>query len=365
MDTAIRQLETVAADVLQRIRAHRSAAWSDAEFDELALDLFRAQRAEVGPYGAWCEHELGGRIDAGGSGEVSSWQEIPALPVAAFKQLSVGRAGCTSAAIWQSSGTTAAERSTHRLELADHYDAALDGGVLAALLPDVAAATGTKLACVQLQPTSDAAPTSSLSHMFDRIRTGPWCTDSGTWVDDAYRVDAHGAWQQLKQLATRRQPVLLLTTSFALAILLDNAESSGHRPLALASGSRIVDTGGFKGRTREVRREELLERVESMLGVAPAWCENEYGMSELSSQAWLGTVAARCGAPARDRGSERCGHGVGATRWMPPWLRVRVVDPVTLAEVADGAPGLLVLPRPRQRLELRCDPQRGSRRRSR
>ena len=166
--------------------------------------------------------------------------------------------------------------------------------------------------------------------MFDRIRTGPWCRDAGAWVDRRYRVDSVGAWRELEASALAGEPVLLLATSFALAMLL---EGTAEQPaLRLPPCSRVVDTGGFKGRTRELTRDELLAEVAERLGVEPAWCENEYGMSELSSQAWLGTVAAASG------------HALpgDAPRWTPPWLVVRVVDPVTLTEVADGEQGLLV-----------------------
>ena len=61
-------------------------------------------------------------------------------------------------------------------------DAAIDEGVRVALVPDVAAGERGMLACVQLQPSRADAPHSSLSHMFDRIRTGPWCDDEGAWV---------------------------------------------------------------------------------------------------------------------------------------------------------------------------------------
>jgi hypothetical protein len=171
--------------------------------------------------------------------------------------------------------------------------------------------------------------------MYDRIRTSRTCTDAGVFVDGDYQLDAAGAWAALRERAQRGEAVLVLATSFALALLLDAAEEGAWDPLALPEGSRVVDTGGFKGRTREITREELLTRVEASLGVPAAWCENEYGMSELSSQAWLGTVAAAAGMPLM--------LAADGARWTPPWLRVRVVDPATLEEVPDGERGLLVL----------------------
>ena len=327
-------LQAAADATLERITAG-APAWTDAVFEATALDLFTAQRAAVPAYAAWSSWELGARPSrAAGAEPVGSWREIPALPIAAFKQLEVYDPSAPVAATWQSSGTTSADRSTHRLQAAAHYDASLDAGVAAALVPDVASGERAPLACVQLQPAASDAPNSSLTHMYDRIRTGPWCIDRGAFVDGDYRIDVEGAWAELGELCAHRSPVLLLTTSFALAMLLEAVEAAGHAPLALPAGSRVVDTGGFKGRTREITREELLGRVEQLLGVPAAWCENEYGMSELSSQAWLGTVAAASGHPLE--------LPAPGARWTPPWLRVRVVDPVTLVDVADGEQGLLV-----------------------
>jgi hypothetical protein len=321
---------------MRRIVASRGVAcdhvaMTDA-FERAALELYEQQRSTIPAYDAWCLHELAQRD----SSAVSRWQDIPALPIAAFKQLDVFDPAAPVAAEWRSSGTTTdGERpSTHRLASLDVYDAAIDEGVAAALVPDVARGERDPIACVQLQPAAAVAPHSSLSYMFDRIRTGPRCTDQGTFVDGGYAVDVDGAWARLGELADAGEPVLVLATSFALVLLLDGVNDRSLPPLDLPPTSRVVDTGGYKGRSRELIRPELLARTEAWLGVPEAWQENEYGMSELSSQAWLGTVADSCGLPLP--------VSTSGARWLPSTLRVRVVDPVTLAEVAEGEQGLLV-----------------------
>lgn len=332
MPTATVHLLLRTADRVTALLEGPREAWTDATFDEVALELHDAQRAAVPAYDAWCRHELAQRGD--GRGRVLSWHDVPAMPIAAYKELPLRAAGLEPVATWRSSGTTSADRSTHELVSTRQYELALDAGVAAALVPDVVAGSCAPLACLQLQPSAAGAPSSSLTHMFDRIRTGPWCSDAGVFVDASYALDGAGCWDRLAQLAADDTPVLVLATSFALAMLLDHAEEHGARPLQLPRGSRVVDTGGFKGRVREITRDELLDRTHAALGVAPEWCENEYGMAELSSQAWLGTVARAVGLPIADERS--------SARWTPPWLRVRVVDPVTLADVEDGATGLLV-----------------------
>lgn len=313
--------------VAERITAAITTGFPPARFEELALALFHAQRAQVPVYGAWVAADLRrtGRTPA----DVRRWRDVPALPIQAFKQARVAAHGAGTAlpdvldaACWRSSGTDG-ERSSHPLRSLAAYDASLLAGVQAALKPS------RTLACVQLHPSREAAPDSSLSHMLDAIRAS--CDDAGAWVDGRYRLDVDGAWRALMRRASVGQPVLLVATSFALLELLRG--TSDERALRLPEGSRVVDTGGFKGRSGETTRAELALLVTERLGVDEDLFENEYGMSELSSQAWIGNVAARLGTPLTT-------HGAG--RWMPPWLRMRVVDPVTLSEVPDGSTGLLV-----------------------
>jgi hypothetical protein len=82
-------------------------------------------------------------------------------------------------------------------------------------------------------------------------------------------------------------------------------------------GSRMMLTGGFKGRTRRVNEGDLLGMIQTRLGFEPANIVGEYGMTELSSQAY--------GKPFQS----------------PPWLRMRVVDPTHLQDVAAGQQGLV------------------------
>lgn len=325
--------ETLAAaaermlEALRRTSANPSEGWSDLTFGEHALEVFRAQYAAVPAYRAWCDHELASRgIQVE---DVRCWQHIPALPIAAFKRLRVApdpSPQTNDDAEWWSSGTSGAGTSRHHVRSLALYDASLRYGLRRALLPDV---DGPELLVVQLAPSSAAAPHSSLSHMLDAARN--MCADGGSWVDGDFRVDASGAWEQLGRAAAEHQPVLVLATSFALVQLFD--ATADRPPLRLAARSRVMDTGGYKGRTREVTREDLLACIADRLGVPESMCENEYGMSELSSQAWLGSIAGSVGRPldTPDGG-----------RWQPPWMRTRVVHPATLEEVADGERGLLV-----------------------
>ena len=81
----------------------------------------------------------------------------------------------------------------------------------------------------------------------------------------------------------QQSPALVMGTSFAWVHLLDEMKSRGHS-FKLPEGSRIMETGGFKGRSREVVPEELHRWMGQHLGIHKDDIINEYGMTELMSQ---------------------------------------------------------------------------------
>jgi hypothetical protein len=137
--------------------------------------------------------------------------------------------------------------------------------------------------------------------------------------DGALAADALG--QRLAAAGTR--PALVLGTSFAFVHLLD---ALGGARLPLAPGSRVMQTGGFKGKSRQVEAGELRGAIASAFGVEERAVVAEYGMTELSSQFYEATLRSAA-AP----------HGVYVE---PPWARVVPVDPETLVPVSRGEIGI-------------------------
>lgn len=90
-----------------------------------------------------------------------------------------------------------------------------------------------------------------------------------------------------------------------------------------------METGGYKGRSRELAPAELHAELRRRLGIAPERMVTEYGMSELSSQAY----GRSCGQPAPESGN--------LEYRFPPWVRVRVISPETGKEVGEGEVGIL------------------------
>ena len=116
-------------------------------------------------------------------------------------------------------------------------------------------------------------------------------------------------------------------TAFAFVFLLDELARRG-RVLALPPGARIMETGGFKGRSRELGQAELYAEIEARLGVPAARIVNQYGMTELGSQ-FYDSVLRLPGEPRRKLG--------------PPWTRVKIVDPVTGGPAPEHGIGQIVV----------------------
>jgi hypothetical protein len=136
-------------------------------------------------------------------------------------------------------------------------------------------------------------------------------------------------WDQagaLDDLHSLREATAIVGTAFAFVHLIDALEEQGLR-LDLPSGTRVMETGGFKGRSRELTRDALHEAIEAYLGVPRERILNQYGMCELGSQFYEPSL--------------RLGR-VSHVKVVPPWVRTRVVDPASMRDVRDGEIGMLV-----------------------
>jgi hypothetical protein len=138
-------------------------------------------------------------------------------------------------------------------------------------------------------------------------------------------LDVAGHLAALEKAAADDEAVLLCGTAFALVHLLDSLAARGAR-VALAPGSRVMETGGFKGRARELPREALYDEIEHALGVPASRIVNQYGMTELASQFYDSVL---------------CQPGKVRRKLGPPWARVRLADPETGGGTESGAKGLV------------------------
>jgi hypothetical protein len=297
------------------VRAFERGEGPTEPFDALAVDLARFQAGLLPGYARMCAAR---GVDPSAFERAS---DAPAVPTDAFK---VARVFCfadrDAAVTFRTSGTTVGTRGAHAMRDVRTYDAAALSFGRAMLAPDLRA----PMPLLVIGPSESEAPDSSLAHMcalFTRALGVAEPPDRTFFVRaGVLRVDDLRA--RVAGLA-QDQPVVILATSFALVHL---ADAVGDGILPLPNGSRVMQTGGYKGRSREVSPADLRSTVARLFAVDERRIVGEYGMTELSSQLWEGTIA-DAGAPP----------GVYVE---PPWARVVPVDPESLAPVAHGSVGI-------------------------
>ena len=125
--------------------------------------------------------------------------------------------------------------------------------------------------------------------------------------------------ETLLALSKNHRPVGLSGTAFSFVHLIDAWRDLP--PLRLPPGSWLLETGGFKGRSREIPKPELYAEMARLFAIPDRDIWNEYGMSELSSQAYA--------------------RGTSGLHVTPPWARVLVWDPARGREVRIGQRGLV------------------------
>lgn len=290
-------------------RIERFIAKGCGDFDELAPAAARFGTERVEPYRRLCERR------GIAPGALDDWRAAPPVPTSAFKSLRL--AAAEPREVFRSSGTTrgAERRSVHYHPYPDLYRTVVDATFAAACLP----AGGERVPMLSLIPDRATAPDSSLSfmaaHVFERH-----AAPGSAWAISEDGIDLDRACRWLRGRG-EGEPVLFLATALALVLLLDHLESVTGHVVRLPAGSRVFETGGFKGQRLETTPEAVRQRARTLLGLSRAAIVREYGMTELTSQAYSRP------------GGERLR--------TPPWMPFRVLDPETLEEVEDGRTGLL------------------------
>ncbi|MEH6408430.1 MAG: acyl transferase [Leeuwenhoekiella sp.] len=252
---------------------------SPAHFEQLALDAFAYQIKHNEVYARFC------KLIKTDQNSVKSVKNIPFLPIQFFKSHEVISSKEKVETVFTSSGTTGSTTSKHYItdlkiyeksfleSFRLHYGSIEEYSVLA-LLPSYLERNG-----------------SSLIYMVDRLITESKNENSGFYLNDLSALS-----EKLKKLDAAGKKVLLIGVSFALLDLVENFEFKLNHTV-------VMETGGMKGRRKELVREELHEILKSGFGVDHI--HSEYGMTELLSQAYS------------------TGDGIFTT---PPWMRIIIRD---------------------------------------
>lgn len=287
---------------------------TENEFNELAIEIFEYQYANNSPFNLFVKQQ-------GSSPKVAkTWKDIPPLPISAFKRVNLSccppaKTGRT----FMTSGTTQINmkgKSFH--PTLSVYDRSMIKNFKARFLPEI-----EKIRMGILFPKEDVMPNSSLAHYLALAFKTFGTPNSGYYLNST-GIEFKKLFKDLKISQETKEPVAILGASFSIVHLLDEMKKLG-KSFQLPIGSKILDTGGFKGHSREVEQEEFYEQLSSAFGIPRRNCINMYGMTELSTQFY-------------DCGNEIC----PSVKTGPHWIKSKVVDPLTKREVKSGDVGLLV-----------------------
>ena len=263
---------------------------NDVDFEILALKIFQYQYNHIPIYRRFCNY-LGKTII-----NVKNSSEIPFLPIQFFKKEKIVSNTDDIQQIFTSSGTTGDQVSKHFITNLNIYKKSFEKGfkyfygnvedyVILSLLPSYLERSG-----------------SSLVYMADMLMKKSNQSESGFYLhnfDDLYKT--------LITLHKQKRKVILLGVSFAL---LDFINTSN---IKLDDSVIIMETGGMKGKRKEMIREELHFFLKKGFNVSSI--HSEYGMTELLSQCY-----------AKEEGKFKC----------PPWMKIYIrdtEDPLSLLRI--------------------------------
>ncbi|MDQ7948089.1 MAG: acyl transferase [Pedobacter sp.] len=254
----------------------------------MALQIFRLQAQHCQVYRDYIFH-LG--VDPA---IITDYHQIPFLPISFFKSHTVVSSAAPAAITFSSSGTTGQSTSKHvvtdlymyeksfNAAFAEFYGQAEDYCILA-LLPSYLEREG-----------------SSLIYMVDALLQQSKHSSSGYFLHDLDRL-----FDTLQQLKKTRQRTLLIGVTYALLDFVEQFQPDFAELI-------VMETGGMKGKRKEMVREELHEILTKGFGVEKI--HSEYGMTELLSQGYS------------------AGNGIFN---CPPWMKILLrdtADPLSLVQ---------------------------------
>lgn len=252
---------------------------NDAQFELEALDAFRFQFEKNKVYRSFCDLLYIHPSD------IKNSREIPFLPIQFFKSHTVLTEGVNTSIIFTSSGTTGITTSRHHVADIQLYEESFRHAFTKAY------GNPNQYTILALLPSYLERSGSSLVYMVNALIKTSKHPKSGFYLDNLDELAT-----TLKTLDASGQKVLLIGVSFALLDLVE-----AHR--FQLQNTIIMETGGMKGRRKEIIRQELHEIL--CKGFDVTTIHSEYGMTELLSQGYS------------------TGNGIFNT---PPWMKVYTRD---------------------------------------
>lgn len=249
------------------------------EFESATLGIFEYQYENNRVYQEFCNH-----LDKNPT-NVNLINEIPFLPIEFFKSKRISSAGNVHDIVFTSSGTTGSNTSKHYVNDLTIYEQSYRAA-FRFFYGDISA-----YCVLALLPSYLEREGSSLTYMVNDLIEQSGHPDSGF-----YLADIQALVEKLTQLDAKGTKIVLIGVSFALLDVVGNSKLQ-------LKNTFVMETGGMKGRRKEMIRAELHEILKKGFGVKKV--HSEYGMTELMSQAYSK------------------GNGIFNT---PPWMKVLIRD---------------------------------------
>lgn len=257
---------------------------TEQEFEKLALALFHFQYENNTVYRQYVDAL---RVDVE---TVQSLSRIPFLPIRFFKSHLIKTTVFDTATIFESSGTTGSINSRHFVKDSELYKESFTKTF------ELFYGPAKDWCIIGLLPSYLERQNSSLVYMVKELIELSDHENSGFYLTEFEKL-----FNVLKELEKKKQPTLLIGVTFGL---LDFAEAYSARIHPdLFSNAIVMETGGMKGRRREMIRQEVHDILKRSFHVPVI--HSEYGMTELLSQAY-----------SDGNGIFKC----------PPWMKVLVRD---------------------------------------
>ena len=319
-----------------------SSAIDDGAFGRLALALFRLQVQSNDCYRRFVEYWAKSRpkTPAFLASQEANWRQIPCVPTSAFKEFEISSLPKAQRFfVFQSSGTAGQKRSRH-FHSKDSL-ALYEKSLARWFFHHFRMGKPETERLFLLTPPPIETPHSSLVHMLETARNRQGFPESVFYgrlvAGEGWGLDTGRLLKDLREACRRNSPAALLGTAFNFVQLLD-ALGAKCQTLALPPGSRLLETGGYKGQTRELAKTALYRQLEAGLGIPCERMISEYGMSELSSQAYDGRLDAKDSC-FRTRNVPPLNEA--SPFRFPPWARCQIIVPETGQEAAKGETGLM------------------------
>jgi hypothetical protein len=270
---------------------------TDQEFSEFALRVFRYQYESNKIYNLFCNS-----IHRDPS-TVNNLESIPFLPVEFFKTHEVISGTNSAQTKFTSSGTTGTDASKHFVpdvklyedvftNIFEKFYGPVTGYTFLALLPSYLEREG-----------------SSLVYMADKLIQLSGSADSGFYLNEFDMLSA-----VLNRMKQQNKKTILLGVTYALLDFVSDHQIDFPQLI-------VMETGGMKGRRREMLREEVHERLCTGFGVSSV--HSEYGMTELLSQAYSK------------------GKGIFES---PSWMKIIIRDPYDpFVQIKSGSGGINII----------------------